>query len=858
MALFSRTRPQGKMISNIEHLSAGGQGELRALARVARRHGAKIRAVDWNFAVMLMERFCAPLPTEEPFDWAVAHLVLDDAEVKGPFDPVGREYLRDIINDNNDGDCREQTVITGTGVGKTLTNIAGIAWKIVHHPTRGLMVMPATKGEGGSEMFASSRLIPCLKASRAVSGLMPEGQERLFMNSKKVRVNGSHFGFVGANSSSQIASNRCGDIRMDEADKYKGRLGNEAGTASLVKERIEGVADYQIFLNTTPTVETGLGWRNLLKSDFRRRHLPCPLCNSDYRHRDLLARASLSESNLKGWFTLAWSEQYCVLPAKYNFSAALSSASATVENGTRIPMAFMAWDKEASRPDGSHDLGRVFRSARLVCPHCQGQVRDEHKVWMDKNAVWVPTQPGSPHHKGYHLSSLYAPPLFSNENSLLGGRALKFLNAREDGEGMKGFINSTLAEVDVSQEHGSSAIELNSQNFAGADWTPLMACDFQKLWPYIWFVVQKWSSFKLQAPFPITDGRPNFADHLDKNPALKRQCETLVAGHAPAWIPLAEILRFDNRSGQFPLLAFLIEKNITGLALVQVWRERCNLNTLDLGRFIYREMGTRLPKGGDSEVIAAGHVELSGEDAWAELKEVQQQFGVGQPLRKFGLHPNRAVLVDSGYMESHNPEVLRKCYESGAFEGARFEYYDPIAKRFTKFRMHEFCRPVPVDCWIPFKGYPIRQAGRWKVAGIQSSTHWAADDPFKGLGEGGKKTIAVLEAASEHYFRKWMEKRGRQKEIREAIAAGKSYRGHVWNVANDCKFFGNQCRSREDFERQMNARGIGQDGEIWERGTGGGGKRRHPDHLNDCAGQMQEALAEVLGFFSYERAQPGT
>ena len=97
-------------------------------ADVADRHSRLIRQSQ-EFAETLWARFTAPLPTQQPFDWCVENLILDDPEVKGPFDPAGREYLRDPINDNNDDDVREQTLITGTGVGKTLTNIAGIAWK---------------------------------------------------------------------------------------------------------------------------------------------------------------------------------------------------------------------------------------------------------------------------------------------------------------------------------------------------------------------------------------------------------------------------------------------------------------------------------------------------------------------------------------------------------------------------------------------------------------------------------------------------------------------------------------------------------------------------------------------------------
>ena len=241
------------------------------------------RAADLQFAIEQCHRFTAPIPTEQPFDWCVSNVVFADTEVSGPFNPAGREYLRDIINDADDSETREKTFIAATGVAKTLGIMCRHIWTIVHHPRRALMVMPATKGEGGSETYVTSRFIPALQATAATRALMPEGQPRLYMNSKKVRLNGCHFGFVGGNSPSQIASNRCSLIDIDEIDKMKGRLGNEAGTKALVGERTEGVADYQIFQSTTPTIEDGQGWKCLLRSDFRRRFLPCPRCNSEVR-----------------------------------------------------------------------------------------------------------------------------------------------------------------------------------------------------------------------------------------------------------------------------------------------------------------------------------------------------------------------------------------------------------------------------------------------------------------------------------------------------------------------------------------------------------------------------------------------
>jgi hypothetical protein len=526
------------------------------------------------------------------------------------------------------------------------------------------------------------------------------------------------------------------------------------------------------------------------------------------------------------------SEQFTVLPVK-------------MADGTPIPLAEMAWDKEAKRKDGTWDVQRVIQSARFTCPHCQGHVRDEHRAWMDANGVWLATAHGSPYHVGYHLPSFYTP--WRDFDSSFGGMAKKFLDAHESSAGMKGYINSELAEVDVSQEHGQSRIEVESHHYAQTDWTALMSVDFQKLWPYLWFVVQKWSSFKLQPPFELEAGKPKFVGQIVDSPHLT-QCLATLGTTPGAWLALSELLRFTSRADdQWPMLDFLIAKGIAGQRLDELFSVTCARSTLDLGRWIYREMGQPFPKGGDSEIIAAGYCEMSGDDAWQELREVAQQFEVGKAFTFWGNSPNRGVLIDSGYAEEHNPEVLRKCFESGS--GGRMEFYDPVSKRFSAARMHAGCRPVLIDGWIPFKGYPI--AKRWRTGGIEAACHWAADDPFKGMAEADKFGIAVLEAASELYFHRWMDTRDRQKEIRTAIANREGYRGNLWSIAGDVALFPKKRFTLEMFHQQMIAKGRDSNGEIWERGKGGSGKRRHPDHLNDCCRNMYP-LAETHGFFSYE------
>ena len=819
-------------------------GNLRPSAKSAGKYRAA-RPQDFNKAIEIAHRTLAPLPSQEPFDWCVEHVVFADTEVTGPFNPVGRELLRDPINDIDDTENREHSLICATGSGKTLAVMCRHHWTIVHNPRRAIMVMPATKGAGGSETYVTSRFIPSLEASRATRDLMPGGQKRLFMNSKKVRLNGSHFDFVGGGSPSAVASNRCSLVEIDELDKLKDSLGNEAGTKKLVDERTEGVKDYTVFQSTTPTIETAQGWKCLLRSDFRRRFLPCPHCNSEYRHRELLANNSISESNLKGWMDLAWNEQYCVLPTKFH-------------NGVIIPRAFIKWDAEAKRRDGEWDKARIVASTRLECPHCQGHIRDENKIWMDAHGVWIPLQENHGH-KGYHLSALYAPPLVSRDEdpthkSRLAGRALKFIDATEDGEGMKGFINSTLAEVDTNQEH-TSRVELSGTPIAQTDWIPLLTADFQKLHPYLWFVVRKWCAFKLLPPGGLTDGIPDFVKVLDKpgNEAERKVCASLAGKNptAPVWQAIGELLRFEDPRNS-ALVEFLIAKKITGLALHKIFREESFGLALDFRRVLYRELSlhlsdgkdplrVRAPRGGDSELVAAGYVDHSGEYAWDELREYIQQFEIGKGMPV----PGRCVGVDCGYAEKFHREVLMKCHESGS----QYKFFDPSLKTRPPMFFKQprgLCVEVQSDGWFALRGKPSNKPlGDGK---FNHELNTNLEDPYFGTAKAGEVLVEVLEFPSGLFWSHKNNLRTARTKNTYSVSPKIEFFPKIHTldgvVTTDSNF------KLADYQKHLNEQFYNEKtGKVEPRhGKGGSQSRAHPYHLDDCENENL-ALATYNEFF---------
>ena len=788
----------------------------KVITRNRRRYIAGLR--DWFFASAAIIK---------PSQWCGNEVVLNTPFArKQNVDFTGREYWRDMIDDIDDPEVLYQTKCCGTGAGKTTVDMLQLLWAFRHEPFSGIGVFPAKDGPGGATAFNNSCMIPTIEATPCFKKDIPTGARRHDFTGQKLVFAGNNFDWAGGQSAAQLGNKRCRIVNLQEQDKYKENLGREAGADYLAGERTKGMSGIKIIRGSTPSLEEFGIWPHLMKSDLRRRFLNCPICNSDL----------MSPSRR---FVLVKDRQYTVLPTK-------------LADGTEIPLAEFRWDKEAKRKDGSWDMDRVIASARFECPHCGGHIKDEHRVWMDKNGLWIPTRQGDRYHRGYHLPSFYAPMVKDKYGKLefasaFGGMAQKFLKAKDSTQGMSGYINSDLAEVNMSQENAS--ITISTTNFAEPEWTPLMSVDFQKLHPYLWFIIQKFCTFQIQPSLAWKDGKPDFVRFLDQSPPLKKQVEKIINGVETAWPALCEILRFDPRTGNFPPLDWLISNGVTGENLVKMFKETCGGKTMDFGNYIFHQMGKRVPKGGDSEIVAAGYCELSGDDAWAELKERQLEFKVGAQFEKSGTHPNRAVMIDSGYMESHNPEVLRKCYESN--EQGRWWWYRKATKDFSIYRKDISDLPAPMDCWIPYKGYPIARR-RWQSAsGKDSAVHWGSDDPFKGLGNANTAAIQLLEGASEWYFHLWMDDRERQKEVLAAIAAHKSYRGNLWSVSSDLKLFPEHRFTREDFERQMNARGRNSDGEIWDRGTGGAGKRRHPDHLNDCARNMY-ALAEVHGFFNIE------
>ena len=432
-----------------------------------------------KYAATLIERFTAPKPTICASVWAEQEFILNEPKIKGPFVLRGREYLRQIIDSWGPlpEDLKGGTDFIGcmgTGSGKTISNMAGFCFRIANDPTRALIVKPTSAGPAGAKSFSKTRLQKAIRATPCLRDKIPTGALRHEFASSQMQINGSTVDLTGSNSVGQLGENRCDIVWQDEIDKYPAQTetSKEAHPVTLADERTKSVAEARRYKQSTPTLsDTGI-WEEFKKTDQRRYFMPCPHCNKKEYEKNLKAVAASEGSEIqKGWVVFAWSKRFSVFEPK-GFEA------------------YIKWDDKAKLWDGSWDLNQVVKTSHMVCPYCQGKILNSHKYEMLARGKWIATAQGVPGYIGWHLPSMYA----TSRDCDFGAMAKKFLTAKRSVDGVKGFINSDLAEPDMNQ-----AIKVDKVGTAGrhievtAEWLTLCTFDYQQIAPYFWGVARSWN-----------------------------------------------------------------------------------------------------------------------------------------------------------------------------------------------------------------------------------------------------------------------------------------------------------------------------------------------------------------------------
>lgn len=375
-------------------------------------------AAQTSWLLSFALRLFAAVPKQRVSEWCADNIKFNEPGCAGPFSFAGREYLREPLDNWGDPDITDQTLVFATRMGKTRVHMGGKAWVIKHEPTRMLCVKPTTKGSAGSDNEAKTRFMPMLRATPCLAEMIPSGSRRHDFKTAQQIIGGSIVDWTGSNSVSNLASNAARVVEQDEIDKFnttrkRDESGNvvEADAVALADERCREFSNPKRFKASTPTLLNGLIWQELLKSDLRRYFMPCPHCLQSV--------------------VFAWSKDFTLLP----------------KTGSE---AYLHW--EGRKEGGGWDYEMVEQTAHAVCPHCQGKILDEHKAKMIRAGEWRATKAGLPRHRGYHLPAMYA----QHRETSFGRLAVKFLKNKSKPQGLRGFINSDLAEPYVNQDRAKA------------------------------------------------------------------------------------------------------------------------------------------------------------------------------------------------------------------------------------------------------------------------------------------------------------------------------------------------------------------------------------------------------------------
>lgn len=389
---------------------------------------------------------------ESVSDWCARNVIFDEPKLNGPFSFAGREYMREMLDCWSNPFVKDIIFCMGTRTGKTRVLMGGAMWRIRNSPMRCLWTLPATDGPGGARSFSMTRFQPAIRASPVLAPMIPTGTQRYMFKATQLIINGSIIDFTGTGSPKQLGGNPCDVTIQDEVDGQMCRGDAEAHPSILIDQRTKEFSNPKRIKTSTPTLETGVIWQELLKTDLRRRFVPCPHCNK--------------------FVVFAWSSQFTIL----------------AKTGAE---AYVTWDKEAKRKNGTWDLDRVVASARAQCPFCGGHILDTHKTRIDRAGEWRSTRQAAPGYVGFHLPSMYSVGIETS----FGQMAKRFLLFKQGLQGMKGFINSDLAEPDLQQELQSERVELvtKAETLKEKDVPLLLTCDVQMRAPFRWVVVRRWN-----------------------------------------------------------------------------------------------------------------------------------------------------------------------------------------------------------------------------------------------------------------------------------------------------------------------------------------------------------------------------
>jgi len=265
-------------------------------------------------------------------------------------------------------------------MGKTEMLFNYLGYRLDDDPVPILFVSPTQKLV---ESVSNTRVNPMLRSASNLWSKVAKG--KAFKVAEKM-ISGIRLGFAWAGSPTELSSHPAGIVFLDERDRMEDDVGGEGDPVELSEARTSTYPNGKIIVTSTPTIEGASAiWKLYEQGTQSRWSWPCPHCQKFF-----------------------------------------------------VPMfSILKWPEKATPT-------QALKNSWVECPHCQGEVRNEHKEEMNANGKYISDN----EEEGGGVASFWVSGLASPWRTF-GQRAKAFLDAVRSGEPGKiqAVVNTAFGEL---------------------------------------------------------------------------------------------------------------------------------------------------------------------------------------------------------------------------------------------------------------------------------------------------------------------------------------------------------------------------------------------------------------------------
>jgi len=268
--------------------------------------------------------------------------------------------------------AQEVTFVAGTQVAKTEIGNNFIGFIMDWAPGPAMMVYP-TSNTG--KRSSRTRLAKMIESTPRLRAKVSEKQRDKSNSATLKEFPGGVLAIAGANSAAELKSMPVRYLFEDEVDEYPDDVDGQGPADELAEKRTDTFPRKKIFRTSTPTDRASSKiWRHWLRSDMRRRHVPCPHCQA----LQVLKWEQFRFETKKVWEVIRADDGEIV----------------QVEAGTEGAIA--------------RDTGELL-DVWYECEACAARIDEHHKTWMFERGVWIADRPEIRNRIGFQLPTFYSP-----------------------------------------------------------------------------------------------------------------------------------------------------------------------------------------------------------------------------------------------------------------------------------------------------------------------------------------------------------------------------------------------------------------------------------------------------------------